>query len=295
MRMKAAAVFLSVAGLVLLAGWVAAAAGQGAASTEPAGHLQGGGAAAAGEPVRAGTGVVTETRFSTHLPVVFRNLVPCATAPTLLGPADGSQLDTLLPLFEWDAGQDLLATHLWLEASEDITFARGFYALRTTRPRGRYQWLPSSNFEPATRYYWRAWLMCGEAQGPYSTAWSFTTGSGGTLPPAPDLVAPPDGSSVPMPVTLEWLELPGAVQYKVSWAKAGDTTTWWSWSDDLEYEVTRLDPGTEYEWWVRARNDYGLGPESPRWGFTTAAARGPGQLPEAEESGAQPEEFWFEP
>ena len=49
----------------------------------------------------------------------------------------------------------------------------------------------SSNFLPDTTYYWRVYFICDDyPNGPYSDVWSFTTGSGGTILPAPSLQSP---------------------------------------------------------------------------------------------------------
>lgn len=132
----------------------------------------------------------------------------------------------------------------------------------------RFPW----NFQPATTYYWRAWLLCGEIAGPYSEVWSFTTGSGGTILPAPTLIAPANGSTLPsLSVTLQWSAVDGAVEYLVHWRKAGEGGYTYSWVTDTQKEIRWLEPQTSYEWWISARNDYAIGNDSETWQFTTPA------------------------
>jgi hypothetical protein len=57
--------------------------------------------------------------FTTYLPAVFRDHLYCATIPTLISPADGGNLDTLIPLFTWDSGNDPNASDLYLEIWRD--------------------------------------------------------------------------------------------------------------------------------------------------------------------------------
>ena len=57
-----------------------------------------------------------------YLPAVSQNYAPCTTVPTLLSPANGAALNTLIPLFRWDSGNDPYATEFNYEASKDTTF-----------------------------------------------------------------------------------------------------------------------------------------------------------------------------
>lgn len=151
-----------------------------------------------------------------HLPAVFNNL-HCRTVPTLMYPPDGSALDTLVPAFALNWHEEPDVTLGALEVARDPEFAQFAYGSIYGRVQGVVQeqrviW----NFDPATTYYWRAWLMCGEVRGPYSETWSFTTGSGGTFLPAPDLIAPLDKSgTASKTVTFEWSPVHGAVEYMV--------------------------------------------------------------------------------
>jgi hypothetical protein len=211
--------------------------------------------------------------LTTYLPVVFRGHLYCATLPTLISPADGDNVDTLIPLFTWDSGNDPDATDLYLEIWRDAQLTHWVTGLKSgARTRGIHQWRINLNLDSATTHRWRAFLMCGSTQGPYSELWSFTTGSGGTVLPAPNLLSPANGSLLPGPgpggteVTLKWSSVSGAVEYQVTYLKGWFLRTTVVTGTEA---MLRLGLDTAYEWWVQARNDYAWSAESAHWRFTT--------------------------
>jgi len=222
------------------------------------------GAVAAGAPPALG--------YTTYLPVVLKSVgAACSVRPTLINPANGSTLDTLVPLYVWNDGGDPAGTSARLQIAHDAAFTHGAGSLRSSM-RGEHEFRFSTNLDPGSTYYWRAWVMCGDVQGPYSEVWSFTTGSGGTIPPAPALTAPANSSTLPSTtVTLQWASVPGTVEYLVRWRRPDQSGYNYEWTSEPQL-VTWLEPHTTYEWWVSARNDYAIGTDSPVWQFTT----GPG-------------------
>ncbi|MCJ7537661.1 MAG: hypothetical protein MUO57_19215 [Anaerolineales bacterium] len=210
--------------------------------------------------------------YSVFLPLIMNNQL-CSNAPTLLEPANGANLDNLIPLFRWNNGNDPDATELYLEMTRDADFTHIFRSFGSNFSGGIQEFRFTQNFGPSLIIYWRAYLVCGETQSPYSEAWSFTTGSGGIILPAPSLLAPADDSMLPsLPVDLEWSTVDNAVEYGVHWTLAGSggysmiTTTNTSFTIG-EY----LTPNTTYDWWITARNDYAWGTDSVKWQFTTPA------------------------
>ncbi|CAG0931292.1 hypothetical protein TFLX_02072 [Thermoflexales bacterium] len=204
-----------------------------------------------------------------YLPTIFQNYTSCTTIPALLSPATGTTLNTLVPLFRWDSGNDPGATEFRYETSKDVTFDTTYGFRSRYDAQGIHEYRFSENFDPGTTYYWRAYLMCGEAPGPYTAVWTFTTGSGGTLPPGPNLVSPANGTLVAgTSVTLRWSPLAEAVEYTVYRKKAGSSTIFWK-VNNTEFTLSGLSPNTPYEWWIKARNEYAWGAESPHWFFTT--------------------------
>ncbi|HQE93470.1 MAG TPA: fibronectin type III domain-containing protein [Anaerolineae bacterium] len=210
--------------------------------------------------------------FTSYLPAVFKGYGACSTIPTLMSPANGSSLSTLIPLFQWDSGNDPNATQLRLQVAKDPDFTQGVWSLWHGSGTGVGEFRFSRNLDPARAYYWRAWLLCGDTAGPYSDVWSFTTGSGGTILPAPTLVAPPNGSAVPTTtVTLQWSPVGGAVEYLVRWREVGQGGYNSDWVAETQTTIGWLSANTTYEWWVSARNDYAIGADSETWQFTTPA------------------------
>ncbi len=209
--------------------------------------------------------------FTGYLPLVFQDYTPCTTVPTLLNPANQSNLDTLIPLFSWNNGNDPLATESVVKVTEEndgiwntySSYLPGVYSIR-------FPW----NLKPATKYYWQVRLTCKNTQGQYSPAWSFTTNSNGTILPPPLLISPASGSTVPsVQVTLQWSAMDGALAYGVQWKKAGQ-----GWTSMMRVTETHADLqlaySSSYEWWIRAINDYAFGDDSEHWYFYTPKAPG---------------------
>lgn len=247
----------------------------------------GAGASLLGTHGRLSTGLgdasgITFTSVATlHFPIVYHNWDPCAIAPRLISPADGRSLTTLAPEFHWDSGDNPRATLFRLRVSADPDFETWDCGLSSYSAQGERTFRFHENFEPDTTYYWRARLLCGELEGPYSEVWSFRTGVEGYLPPTPTLTAPLSGTTASSSsVTLRWLPIYFAREYLVRYQAVGATPYRWAWTDDCRLTLT-LDGGTTYEWWVAARNDYGIGPDSEIWRFTTPGA--PGAVPQGAE------------
>jgi hypothetical protein len=208
--------------------------------------------------------------LQTYLPVVFNEYADCSAVATLLGPADGASLDTLLPLFRWHTGTDPRVDMTMVEVSLDPEF-KPVLAYDARAAKGPMELRLYENFAPATTLYWRVRLACGGNLGPATPAWSFTTGSGGVLPPAPTLLAPANGSTAPAGrMIVQWSPVSGGVEYLVTWRSTGMTYRSIRWVADTQTSFS-VYAGTTYEWWVAGRSDYALGADSPIWRFTVPA------------------------
>ena len=227
------------------------------------------GQATNGTDVRA-TDRQSTREYAMYLPLVGNSYCAWCSTPILLAPADGSTLNTLLPVFKWDSGQDPRAIRGTLEVATDPGFtciyisdgcdlwARGLVE--------RLDWM--RQLRPATTYWWRARLECQEGAGPYSDVWSFTTAAEGVVPAAPALRAPTNGSTLlSLPATLQWWAVDGAVGYRVLWQKLGGSSVESEWVSDTQITLDGLEAGAGYEWWVLARSDYAFGARSAIWQF----------------------------
>jgi len=214
-------------------------------------------------------------------PLASCSSLPQLTKPTLLAPTNNGNFDTIAPLFQFEIGSDMLTTGMWLymNVSSDPGFVTqvenlGYYYGSRTTTIGSFRF--SSNLPAGQILYWRARLRCQEGTyhyGPYSDTWKFVSGSGGTLPLAPQIVSPADGALVLSGrPALSWLSVPDGVEYMPRWrdeATPSDVGYSWDWATGLEYSFRYdLVLGGTYDWKVAARNDYGIGPDSPIGTFT---------------------------
>ena len=202
----------------------------------------------------------------------------CSTAPTLISPSNGSNPDTLIPTFQWDNGNvaDITEVSLLIMLHEDDFPDHWEYWVTSYNSSFNEERYDEMNLPPATTYYWKVWLRCGEIESPHSEVWSFTTGSGGTILPAPTLLSPPNESefsSGDLPVILQWAAVTGAEEYKVVISKWTDATWYIDWSTTVtgtELIIPyRLTVNTYYRWRVRPINYYALGTISEPWTFKT--------------------------
>lgn len=207
--------------------------------------------------------------YFVYLPAIFNPAPSCDSMPTLISPADESNLDTLIPLIAIDPSGNPQATMFSFRISNDPSFNSWItgFLLASSHP---FELRLFENLNPNTTYYWRAWDICDGVDGPFTETWSFTTGSGGIILPAPNLIAPANGSTLTShPVTFEWTSVSGAIDYVLTWSEVGGSSYSIRLTTDTQTTVSYLDPDTTYEWWVAARNDYAVGTESDIWQFTT--------------------------
>jgi len=214
-------------------------------------------------------------KYKSYLPLVLRDYQDCQEAPRLLFPANGAKLDTLIPLFQWHNCPITSTAWVNLAVSTDpimqsIVFSHGGPSSMLHESR------PNHNLAPNTTYYWGVRYQYGSPDfGPYSAIWSFTTGANGSVPPAPELVAPANGSTAAgRIVTLQWAPVNEATEYLVHWRPVGYSGYGNLWLTATQAEINAdhwtppMPPGAAVEWWVAARNEYALGGDSPMWRFT---------------------------
>jgi hypothetical protein len=221
-----------------------------------------------------------QSNYVVYLPLV--GAAPsCSVPPTLLGPSNGSSLTTLAPLFQWQPVADLGATAMVLQVATDLSFSDislvasiSFDPASTIWTSGGTR-LPG-NLNPATVYYWRVVVQCGNFQGPYSAVWSLLSAPpGGSFLPPPTLSLPTNGTTVPpASVTLQWSTVANAIDYLVVWYDASASASFdFAYVSGTSLTIGPLIANTTYDWYVQARNDYADGmPTNPPSTFNTSAS-----------------------
>ena len=206
-------------------------------------------------------------------------------APTLISPVDNSALNTLIPVLVFQVGVSNVPISPRVQLSLDTSFSQSTGALYCGWTENEFSHFLYSNLRSGTRYYWRARSAYGNAcnnpnaeWGPWSSVFSFVTGSGGTFLPGPQLLSPPNNSWVPdRKPTFTWQTVPGALGtafhgQMVSLPDNSWGVYWWSTVSTYSRPWFDLDLNQPYEWWVQFRNDYAWGQNSVRWRFTVGTA-----------------------
>ena len=193
------------------------------------------------------------------------------SSPVLLSPANGAVLDTLLPVFHWNTGQQPTGVKGCLSLSTQAnTQGCNIFTYTIVSSLSERSYRVQENLLPGTVYFWRVGIESQHPEAPcnWSQEWIFTTGpAGGQLPPSPQLFAPPDNSILPhQNVVLLWRPIGGAAGYTLHWYSLDDinSNTVYLDASSTSYTIPGLNltPGYRYEWWVKARSSYGYGPES---------------------------------
>ncbi len=132
--------------------------------------------------------------------------------------------------------------------------------------------VPAGVLSLNTLYYWRVCAVNSYGQSDWSNMWSFTvTSLGPQPPPPPNLLSPPNGSTVPtLTPGFEWEEIDGVDLYELSIEDSSHieiynnnsiTTTSFTLPNGI------LSDGNTYYWRVRAHNSDGWGDYSIQWSF----------------------------
>jgi hypothetical protein len=229
------------------------------------------------ENIRSDMGVdeLIPPSFAIYLPLIQRGISPtvpamsCSVAPTLMSPLDNSSLDTLIPQFTYVNETDPIS-YTVISIADNPAFDTPIEYSMGGGGTGTRQLTLFDNLEPATTYYWRVNEVCGAVEGPFSSVFSFTTGSNGVILAAPNLVSPVNGTvGVGQEAILTWDAVGDAMGYAshVCEKTGGCVLSYTSTTTSTFY----LSPNTEYIWYVYAYNDYAYGNQSEGWMFTTGS------------------------
>jgi hypothetical protein len=190
-------------------------------------------------------------------------------APTAFSPHDGQTHIELSPTLRWQAVSAATSYDIYFGSSEPPPLAASITA-NSFNP---------GVLQPGRRYHWRivAKNECSPTSGP---ALTFTTASSAP-PPAPVPVYPSNGTTeVPLQIMLQWLspaegasgsheeDLGTAESYDVYFGKTNPPPPAAQGLQTTAWDTRRLDPDTNYYWYVLARNSAGATP-SPVSRFAT--------------------------
>ncbi len=226
--------------------------------------------------------ILPNLSLNTFLPMAVLPGERFTTIPDVTGPEDGETLNTLIPTLTWEVDTSLdPSTWFKYTISEDPNLHKYSGGVRYYGNADEGTTTLTENLKENTTYYWHANYDYYDGSvwrdGPSTEAFTFTTGSGGTIPAAPTLLTPGDTSTLSdTNVTLDWANVSGAVAYEI-------TLYWWYdyegnlylmmasfTSTDSQLDVSDyVSPNTEYTWVVRARTSYAWSSESETWTFTT--------------------------
>jgi hypothetical protein len=199
--------------------------------------------------------------------------------PTLLEPANGAQLSTLIPDYVWEqVSADVFEYKLEVSRFSD------FFSLDTSSYRRTGNPAPGSPFTvyslwnllPDTIYYWRVASKCEDTGqfGPYSSAFSFRTApAGGATLSAPNLLAPDDGATVGSPrFVFAYEAVDSATGYRVTVSVGSDCDPGFLWAITpntiiLAPGSLNLVPASPLYWCVATKNSYAFGDQSTSRSF----------------------------
>jgi len=193
------------------------------------------------------------------------------SAPVQRSPNDGAAGTSLSPNFDWDPvnGADYYILHVsGIDPAEMVIEEE---VNETT-------FSPVDKLVADRTHHWRVRAVKDGIEGEWSQTWEFTTGSSGnnnTLPEAPSLVAPANGSSeISVNPTMEWNKVDGPVSYRLQIYEDESFSNVIIDRNNLTAaveQVSGLSNSTTYFWRVRAVQDGSEGEWSSIWSFTTGS------------------------
>ncbi|HPH94229.1 MAG TPA: hypothetical protein PKW33_00020 [Anaerolineaceae bacterium] len=205
------------------------------------------------------------------LPVIFQ---PWALSPVLQAPTDGAVLSTLAPAFDFDPGTTPAGTNSCLKLGQSTPLSTCTFEWTGTSTT---HFQIDDNLAPATTYFWQ-FCSTNTGQRTYprcSPTFSFTTApAGGVLPDEVKLEWPEPGGNTVLPgYANRWHATPGAIQYFLTYHNTDMSFNSFTYLvSENRYQPKWDYPeyrkiGHRFEWFVRARNEYGWGPNSEVWIF----------------------------
>jgi len=189
--------------------------------------------------------------------------------PTLTSPSNSATGIGTNPTLSWNASTGATSYQLQVSTSSSFTTTVVNQSGITATS------YAVSGLTNSTVYYWRVNATNASGTSAYSSIWSFTTSSGGSLP-APTLLSPSNSATgVSITPTLSWNASTGATSYQLQVSTSSSFTTTvvnQSGITATSYAVSGLTNNTVYYWRVNATNAGGTSAYSTARSFTTIVA-----------------------
>ncbi len=189
------------------------------------------------------------------------------STPVLVSPANGSTGKSTTLTLSWNSVTN--ATNYNMQIAKDAAFNVKIFDDSTITASSK----QVSSLTGGTQYFWRVSAKNSTGVSSWSTVWNFTTAEGQTIPSAPVLVSPANGTNdEPLNPILLWNNILTATKYRLQLSK--DISFSNIVYDDSAItssskQVGPLKQTTQYFWRVNARNSAGISDWSSVWSFTT--------------------------
>ncbi|MFV9507891.1 MAG: hypothetical protein AB4911_25360, partial [Oscillochloridaceae bacterium umkhey_bin13] len=202
--------------------------------------------------------------------------------PTLLSPAMGATVETLVPIMSWENSSQAYEHRYQLARYPNFTLLESsgtYIGLRPANPTPLTA-EPRNNLQPNTLYYWRVASNCAEIDtiGAFGPARTFMVGDvTGPFPVPPVQLAPASEAVVgSVRVTFLLQASEGATNYRIYFYRSLSNAMDENWSRATTTGGTQassvFNPNETWYWRVMARNDKGWGALSNIRSFRTPLA-----------------------
>ncbi len=221
--------------------------------------------------LRVISGAAGKIMYGTSTGINFLSTVP-PNMPILSSPFNGSENQPLTLNMAWNPVEGALK--YWMQVSPSSEFTTFQYTDSSITTNSKQIGGLTGN----STYYWRVRAQDHSGWGPWSEPWNFTT-ERADPPVAPSLLSPSDNAQdQELSLSLRWQSDDGPARYHLQVSSSAQFESLIIDNSTLVSNsmfVSGLTPSTVYFWRVRARNQYGWGPWSEPWNFTTERANTP--------------------
>ncbi len=201
--------------------------------------------------------------FTTYSGMILKSVSPDnMKAPSLISLKDKEQDVPNQAVLSWHPSENAELYQVMISTDEDFIFRFENFTVSDT------SYIIQNNFEPYTKYYWKARSKNHAALSDWSETRSFVSKIN-----SPFLIAPDsNGVGIPVYATLKWTSVDDANSYDVIVSKYSDfrDTIFVKYDySDITIQTSLLEGLTTYYWKVRTKNKFTTSYWSSIWNFTT--------------------------